>query len=525
MSLKDLFKKIKPYLPFILAFIAGGILTLAFAPYEIGILAIVSPGILLWCLTKQSPKKACLVGLCFGLGMFGLGANWVYVSIHTYGNSPEWLAAIITGLFILLMSVYPAILCLILNKYFTKHDFVRTLVIFPVLWTVFEIARGWILTGFPWLYLGYTQMGSQLHSFAPVGGVFAVSWMTVLVSSLLYQIIMYFYESKGDTKLRNKLFVALIAVWALAFGVHQVPGPQQSDQLLDVALVQGNIPQLMRWEPAHVATIVQTYRSLTEKALTNSQVIVWPEGAIPIPLPLSLNFFKEMGAVMRANQNALISGVPNQLADQTHYFNSIIAVGNVGINNNGCENYNSPGCIYNKARLVPFGEYVPFEKILRGVIDFLNLPMSSFVSGPHNQSPLIVQGYRFAPALCYEIAYPFYVQDMSKDADFILTISNDTWFGDSIGPLQHLQIAQFRALETGRYIIRATNTGYTAIINPAGKIQNIAQANQPTVLLGEIAQMKGQTFWVRYGYWPLYAALLLTFVGGLYWQNRKKRKK
>ncbi len=523
--MKDLFKKIKPYLPYILSLMAGGLLILAFAPYDFGIIAIVAPAILLWCLNKQSPKKAFWIGFCFGLGMFGFGVNWVYVSIHTYGNSPEWLAAIITGLFILLMSVYPALLSWVMNKYFTKHEYVRTLVIYPVLWTVFEIARGWILTGFPWLYLGYTQMGSQLRSFAQVGGVFAVSWMTVLVASFLYNIIIYFYENQSNTKLRNKLLAALFGVWVLAYGVTQLPDPEKTDQLLDVALVQGNIPQLMRWDPEHVANIVQTYRSLTEKNLSNTQVIVWPEGAIPIPLPLSLNFFKEMGATIRANQNALISGVPNQLADQTHYYNSIIAVGNVGINNSGCENYNSPGCIYDKTHLVPFGEYVPLEKILRGLIAFFNLPMSSFVSGPSNQSPLIVQGFRFAPALCYEIAYPFYVQEMSKDADFILTISNDTWFGDSIGPLQHLQIAQFRALETGRYVIRGTNTGYTAIIAPNGKIQNIANANEATVLVGEVAQMNGQTYWVRFGYWPLFGALALTFAGGIYWQNRKKKKK
>ncbi len=522
--MKDLYKKIKPYLPFLVAILAGALLTYAFAPYDVGIFGIISPAILLWCLTKQSPKKALLIGWCYGIGMFGMGVSWVYHSIHVYGNTAPWLASIITGLFILIMGVYPAIMSWVLNKYFNKHEMVRTLVIFPALWVVFEIARGWILTGFPWLYIGYSQMFSQLRSFAPIGGVFAVSWVAVLVGSLLYCIVMYYYENKDNAKLRNQLFVTLVAVWVAAFGVKQIKGTEQSDQLLTVSLLQGNIPQLMRWDPNHVANIVQTYRGLTDKVLSTSQIIVWPEGAIPIPLPLSQNFFKEMGAIASQNQTAIISGVPSQLPDQTHYYNSLIAVGATGLNNNGCDNYTAPGCSYEKIHLVPFGEYVPFESVLRGVINFLNIPMSSFVEGDSKQSPLIVQGFRFAPAICYEIAYPFYVQDIAKDADFILTVSNDTWFGKTIGPLQHLQIAQFRAIETGKFVLRGTNSGYTAIIAPHGKLQNTAEPDVATVLTGDVYVMTGQTFWVRYGYWPLLGALALTLAGGLMWQNRKKKK-
>ncbi|MBS0287081.1 MAG: apolipoprotein N-acyltransferase [Proteobacteria bacterium] len=522
--MKDLIKKIKPYLPYLIALIGGGILTYAFAPYDIGIAGIISLSILLWAITKQPPKKAFYIGWCYGLGMFGMGVNWVFFSIHVYGNTAPWLAAIITGLFVILMGIYPALFSWTLNKFFNKHDLVRTLVIFPALWTVFEIARGWLFTGFPWLYLGYSQMGSQLHSFAPIGSVFAVSWAAALVSSLLYNIIMYYFENKSTPKLRNQLFATLLGVWVIAFGCGKIKGTEVSDEVIEVALVQGNIPQMMRWDPEHVANIVQTYRTLTDKVLGTTQIIVWPEGAIPVPLPESQQFFREMGALARASQAALISGVPTQLADQRHYYNSIVAVGLAGPNNNGCENYEMPGCSYDKSHLVPFGEYVPFESILRGIIAFLNLPMSSFVEGPSNQSPLIAQGLHFAPALCYEIAYPFYVQHISKEADFILTISNDTWFGDTIGPLQHLQIAQFRALETGKYVIRGTNNGYTALIQPNGKIQALANPNEATVLAGEVTLMKGQTIWVRFGIWPLLAALVLTLGGGYYWQDRKRMK-
>ncbi|MBS0289227.1 MAG: apolipoprotein N-acyltransferase [Proteobacteria bacterium] len=519
--MKDLFKKIKPFLVFIFAFIGGAILPYAFAPYNYLITAIISPGLLLWCLTKQSPASAFLIGWCYGLGMFGFGVNWVYVSIHDYGYTSEFLATIITGLFVALMGLYPAFMSYLLNKFFNKHEIARSLIIYPALWTIFEILRGWVFTGFPWLFVGYSQMGSQLRMFAPIGGVFLVSWVTVLISSILYAIITYYYEHKSNTKLRNSLFASMIIIWVGAFGASQIKWTKITDQTLNIALVQGNIAQLMRWDPIYVASIIHTYQELTQRVL-NADLIVWPEGAIPVPLPLSQPLFKEMGALGVANHFALISGVPSQLKDKIHYYNSLIAVGQAG--SNGCETYDQPGCIYYKEHLVPFGEYVPLDKILRGLIAFFNLPMSSFVSGPDNQSPLLALGYRFAPAICYEIAYPFYVQKLSQNADFILTVSNDTWFGTSIGPAQHLQIAQFRALETGKYVIRATNTGFTAIIEPDGKLQTIARAFEANILRGHVSPSTGDTFWIRFGYWPLALALCLAMLSGYLWQTRKKKK-
>jgi apolipoprotein N-acyltransferase len=523
--MKDLYKKIKPYLVFVFALLAGAMMPFAFAPYNIGIGAILSPGILLWCLNKRSLGKSFLIGFLYGIAMFGLGVYWVYFSIHDYGYTSEWLAGLITRLFILLMALYPALMSVVLNKFFNKHYIVRCLVIFPALWTVFEMLRGWVFTGFPWLYVGYTQISSQLRAFAPIGGIWAVSWAAVFVGSLLYLIIDYYYDYRANPKLRNKLFFTMFAIWAIAFGLHQMTWTVQTDQKLEVGLIQGNIAQLERWDPAQVSNIVQTYEKLTQQAL-GASIIVWPEGAIPVPLPLSLGLFKEMNALAKTDGFALIAGVPSQLSDQSHYYNSLLAVGLVGNQNEGCENYEAPGCIYHKEHLVPFGEYVPLEKMLRGVISFLNLPMSSFEPGPSNQGPLLAQGLRFAPAICYEIAYPIFVQEMSKNADFILTVSNDTWFGDSIGPVQHLQIAQWRAIETGKYVIRATNTGYTAIIQPDGKIPktDIAPSFEAAVLNGSVYVMLGDTFWVQYGIWPFAGFLVVVLAGGIYWQSRKKKK-
>lgn len=514
-----LFKKIKPNLVYFIAFLGGGLTPLAFAPYSLGVFAFVAPGLLLACLANRKPLQALLIGACFGIGLFGLGVNWVYVSIHDYGYTSAWLAIVITSLFVLLMALYPAGMAYLLNRYFPHNNALRALVIYPALWTAFEMLRGWLLTGFPWLFLGYAQMGNFLRALAPIGGVWLVSWTTVLLSSLVYLICLYYYQAQQNTPYRNRLFLGLIIIFIGIFGLNRLVWTQQSTLKLEVALIQGNIPQLMRWDPQHIKSIHETYESLTAQAL-KANIIVWPEGAIPTPLPHSTDYFHRMGDLAKDHEIALFSGVPSQLSDQQHYYNSIVGVG-LGEG------------LYHKTHLVPFGEYVPFEKVLRGIIAFLDLPMSSFETGPADQAPLIAEGFsfaknrqfRFAPLICYEIAYPVYVQQQAKAADFILTISNDTWFGTSIGPAQHLQIAQFRALETGKYVLRATNSGYTAIIEPNGDLQDIAPPFEMNVLFGSIYPTQGQTPWIRFGIWPLLTSLFVTLAAGYAYQKRRSFNK
>lgn len=511
--MNDLFKKLKPYLPYLLALLGGGIMKFGFSPYEIASASIFSTAILLWCLSKQSKKAAFLVGLCYGLGMFGMGVNWVYVSVHEFGSAPPPLATLITGLFILALSLFPAFLSWTLVSLFPKNNNVRILMAFPVLWVVFELLRGYLFTGFPWLYMGYSQMGNQLISFAPIGSVFLVSWAAVFISGILYDFFNYFYQLKADRKYLLILVCLLFAVWGAAFGLRQVQWTQPTNKKLNVTLVQGNIAQLLRWDPEYIAHIVDIYQTLTATAMANephTDLIIWPEGAIPVPLPMSQTLFNDMTALLAPREIALISGVPSQVPNRQSYYNTLLVSGN-------------GSGVYYKTHLVPFGEYVPFEKQLRGLIAFFNLPMSDFIEGPSKQGMLTVKDFQLAPAICYEIAYPMFVQHVSKKADAILTVSNDTWFGKSIGPAQHLQMAQFRALETGKYVLRATNTGITAIINQQGYIIDIAPQFEPAYINSDIIAFEGMTPWVRYGIWPLIMALTVVMAAALIWQSTHKQ--
>ena len=228
-------------------------------------------------------------------------------------------------------------------------------------------------------------------------------------------------------------------------------------------------------------------------------IVIWPEAAIPGYLQRAQPFLQPLVERAANSETALITGVPSRPPGGDAYYNSIVALGH-GRGE------------YHKQRLVPFGEYVPMEQLLRGLIAFFDLPMSSFSPGPEGQGPLRVGAYRAAPFICYEIVYAEQVASAARDADLMITISNDSWFGDSIGPLQHLQITQMRALENGRYILRGTNNGVSAIIDHQGRIVKRSEQFVATTLVGEVNVMLGNTPFGSFGTTPMIAGSAITLL-------------
>lgn len=516
--------KILPSLfPYLLAIAGGILLPLSLAPFNYELAAFCSPAILLYCLSKASPKKSFLLGLLFGLGLFGLGISWIYVSIHNYTETQTILAISFTALFALAMALFPALMAYLLVKLFPENNFRRCVLAFPVIWVLFELLRGWLFTGLPWLYIGYSQLLTHLSALAPIGGIWLVSWATVFISSLLYSIFDYVYENKRNKTLRNILVILLIASWSVATYIHKnFRWTERTGSPIHVSLIQGNIPQLLRWDPNEIQKTLKLYQGLTAYDLHSKikpDIIIWPESAIPLPLPEAQPLLNDLDKALKNYQVALMTGVPvqtkNPKTNQIAYYNALLSIGD----GHG---------IYFKQQLVPFGEYVPFEKWLRKLMGLFNLPMSTFISAQDSPEPLIAKSFKVAPAICYEIAYPNLVRKAVKSksntplADFIVTVSNDAWFGNSIGPNQHLEIAQFRALETGRYLLRATNTGLTATINPQGAIQSIAPQFETAILKDTIWAMKKATPWVHYGLPPLLASFGLLLI--LAWIPIKQKK-
>lgn len=474
-------------------FLAGGLLPLAFAPLSIYILAALCPAWLLYSWLNCDSKTAFWRGLWFGIGYFGVGISWVFISIHRYGNSSALLAGILTLLFVLILALFPAMQGWLLRRIIKKAS-PKLFIAFPASWVLFEWLRSWIFTGFPWLLLGDSQNTSPLAGYIPIFGEFGVSFLVTLTASFIIFIV-----TSSRKPLKLIAFLSLIFMWGIGYGLKYVNWTEPYGKPLTVTLVQGNIPQQLKWSAEYLNNILQTYVDLT-RPHWQSQLIIWPEGSIPLPKSIAANFIDELQAQSINSDTQLILGIPSEASDPKKYYNSLILLGkNTGE--------------YHKRHLVPFGEYVPFEKWLRGLIGFFDIPMSDFISGPTIQKNLQVNDLKIAPFICYEIAYSELVRTQLPEANVLLVISDDAWFGESFAPAQHLQIAAVRAMQTQRYVMISTNNGITAIVTPEGKVQTSILPFTTTTLTDVINGRANATPWVRWGNTPiiLLMAIMLLF--------------
>lgn len=474
----------------LLAIAAGALSTLAFAPYGLWPLALVSILLFLILIQSRSAKQAAWLGWLWGIGSFATGISWVHVSIDTFGGMPKIASLFLMALLIGYLAVYPALFAGITNRYFPKNNLTRYALAVPILWLISDWLRGWVMTGFPWLWMGYSQIDSPLGNFAPLGGVDLVTFATLLIASLTTLTLL--------TK-RWSLALAPAVIFATGYGLNAAhwvtPNP---DSRTSFALVQGNIDQASKWLPSERWPTIIKYTDLT-KDHRDADIIIWPEAAIPAFEYEIASYLANLDALVKEYDSAMITGVINR-SDEGLYYNSVLAVGQTG------QDYSyNPEDRYHKHHLLPFGEFVPFEDIFRPLAPFFNLPMSSFSRGAYVQPNVVANGKDFAAALCYEIIFNEQIRhNVNDDTDFILTLSNDAWFGDSIGPQQHMEIARMRALELGKPVIRSTNNGVTAITDYRGNIVAQIPQFETAVLTAEVESTDGQTPYHGVGRWPLY---------------------
>ena len=490
------------------SFIAGALLVLGFSPFNLWIFGFVCAAAFLLLYQNRTPRQAFLIGLCFGLGLFGFGASWIFVSIDTYGNTNTLVAALITALFVLILSLFPAFQAWITKRFFKVPFCTEALLVFPSLWTLSELIRGSLFTGFPWLLLGYTQTFTFLSGYAKCFSVFGLSWIVAFLSGLLILI----FHSLRQKKYTSRLLVALILFGLIVGGgailhhqkfVKAVPGPA-----LKVALVQGDIPQIIKWSPQALQDITLIYSKLTGPIL-DTPLIVWPENAIPDFPENIMSFIDALDNATASFKSAIVFGLPIDNPNDHEYYNGALALGDA----NG---------MYLKQHLVPFGEYVPWG--LQSFYNFMNIPMSNFTAGPSQVIPMQIHGLPVSVFICYESAYPMEIRHVAH-SDYIITLSDDSWFGRSLGPYQHQEIAAMRAIETGRPILRDTNSGITSIINSQGQVIAIAPMFVATVLKGEITPVTGTTPWLDWGIWPviIFNVILLLIALILALFNKKER--
>lgn len=480
--------------------VAGALQTLTFSPFYLWWLGPVSMLLILLVAVPLPSKKLFAAGWLAGLGLFGSGASWVYISISEYGNTPIFVAVLLTAAFAAGLALVPALTFWFWGK-LAKDSAVRRLILFPAIWILGDWLRSWLLTGFPWLYLGTAHTDGPLAGLAPIVGVHGITFWIAATGAAAFATGWLITRQRHASA--GIVVAAALIPWLVAPALNRVDWTEIGDQPISIAAMQGNIPQHIKWDPEFLKDQIVAYLGMTEP-YWDTDLILWPETAIPIPQDQAGSIIDHIDERLGEN-STLITGIPwygfSERADGFTYHNSIMAIGN------------GEG-IYHKQKLVPFGEYVPLEGVLRGLIGFFDLPMSSFTPGPENQAPLKVNGAKVMPFICYEVAYPDFLARNAMNTDLLLTISNDGWFGHSLGPLQHLQIARMRALETGRYMIRGTNNGVTAIIDNKGQITARIPQFERAVLTGEVFKASGNTPYMVTASWPVLtlALILIVFV-------------
>jgi len=482
--------------PLLLSLVAGILAVGGFAPLGFWPLPIVSLAVLFALLARTTSVRAgFVIGLVWGLGFFISGVSWVFVSLSVYGGMATWLAALATFLFCALLALFPAAVGALQARW-PVSPALRLLLLMPLAWGATEWVRGWLFTGFPWLVAGYSQVpNSPLAGYAPLIGVYGVSYFLALIAALL----VWSVTTRGHLAQRTWAVVAIVALGVGGQALRGLDWTTPDGAPTTVALLQGNIPQDMKWQAEKTLATLESYARMA--AASPAQLIVLPETALPLFESSLPDAYREgLITLGRNNGGDVLTGLPTgSLAGA--YYNSVISLGS------------APSQRYHKEHLVPFGEYIPLKAIWGWVIEVLHIPLSDFARGAIDQRPLAIGGQRVAANICYEDAFGEEIIRQLPEASVLVNVSNLAWFGDSFAPWQHAQMSQMRALETGRMMLRATNTGVTAIIDAKGRMLASLPLFTTGSLSGEIQGYAGSTPYVRWGNAPVLAMWSVSGIG------------
>jgi apolipoprotein N-acyltransferase len=479
----------------------GALQSLAFAPRALAPLGILCLTALWWLTRSARPGRAARLGFAFGFGLFFAGTYWVYISIHLVGGAPAALALLLMLGLVAIMAGYLALLGALTARFKARSALAQALLVLPSSWVLIEWLRGWVLSGFPWLALGYSQIDTPLAGYAPIAGVYALSLVAAVTAGSLLVLV----TESGRTRL---IALALaLALWLTGPLLGRLRFTAPSAAPLAVAVIQGAIPQDLKWQEDNRLHTLSVYRTLTEQAW-GSRLIVWPEAALPALYHELRPYLSQLEAEAVQHDADLMLGLLRYDFSTDRFYNALLAL--------------PSGDWYYKRHLVPFGEYFPVPGFIRAWMRLKNLAYVDMSPGDAQQAPLSAAGQSFAATICYEDAYGGAQLATLDRATLLVNVSNDAWFGGSSAPHQHLQITRMRALEAGRYMVRATNNGISALIDARGRVYARSPQFVPDVLRGEVVPYAGLTPYARAGNAPVVLICMVALLIGLAVRGRAR---
>jgi apolipoprotein N-acyltransferase len=485
------------------AFAAGACLNLAFAPFGWWPIAVLAPAALFALIRGLPPRRAGWTGVAFGVGLFAFGTYWLYTCLHVFGLVPIWLTIVLQAALVGLMSIFSAALCYLANRFWLKSGATRAWLVLPVLWVLLEWLRGWVLSGFPWLSLGYAMIDSPLKGWAPLFGVYGVTWTAATIAVALNVLL-----TPSLSNLRRHFALGGIAIlFSIPALLGRYDWTRPTGPPVSIAAVQGAVSQERKWQAENSDETMARYSRLTADAW-GARLIVWPEAALPVLANQIPDYLRRLHELGRAHDADLAIGLVNYDSATKRYYNGLLVLSDSG------------GGWYFKRHLVPFGEYFPVPAFVRSWLRLMSLPYDDITPGRENQPLRSAAGQKLGLTICYEDAFGSQQLKVLRDATLLINVTNNAWYGDSTAPHQHLQIARMRALEAGRYLVRAANDGITAAIGPHGEIVARLPQFQEAVLRAEVQPMTGLTPYARLGNYPVISAAG-ALLGLAVWRRRR----
>jgi apolipoprotein N-acyltransferase len=495
--MKRFFSFFKPNKPMLSAILLGAVMVFAHAPVAIAPLALISLGGLFWLWQKaETPFQSMQIGLGFGLGYFGTGVSWLISSIYLYAEMNLLLSVLAVLCFILFLTLYFILAGWLVARLKTaQRQGFNWVVVMPAVWVFAEWVRATLFGGFPFLMTGNTHLMTWLDGYAPVFGVLGVSWAVAITAGILLWLV--------QSRAWVGASLVLAVLWLTGASLKNVEWVTPKEKPVEVALLQGNVPQDDKWLSKEFLPTLKRYVGLTKQNL-DADIVVWPETAVPAYYDVV-----ERGALRSFIRDAqllntdILLGVITRDDSHRDYYNAIV-------------NAHNPEQQYQKKHLVPFSEFFPFSSVLQPLSELFNIPFSEFTPGADDQAPMTLGGHPVGLSVCYEMAFGEELIDSARQADFLITVSNDAWFAHTLEPAQQVQDVQMRALELGREIARSTNTGYTIIVGTNGQLKAEIPPYETGVLRGEVQPYEGETPFVQWRQWPI-LILMFGVLGLLVW--------